>query len=331
MPPAPAARQTDADGRARCSARGRGPRPGTLPGLRGACRAPAPATTHPPGSAPARAHRAGRRPALRRPGPPARRGEAAGSGGAEGCRRLALARAELAQQFGGGLVEDAEAGAQRVAGDRLPLLPWCSAAARRAAVRSASSLSSWASSPPAGTGDGRPGADGRRHRRPGQVLGGGGGRRGVRSWRPRPGTRRPRSGRRPSAGPGRGWPQGSAVPAREHHGRPRQPPGDDALLLVALPLPGGHHAGQVDADSHGQDIGPPWPCWAAVSRIWVNDPAPAMAASTVTGSASATASRRRAALTSRPAVRLVPDGPAGRPWPGPASRGYRSARAGLPR
>jgi hypothetical protein len=51
-----------------------------------------------------------------------------------------------------------------------------------------------------------------------------------------------------------------------------------------------------------QDIGPRW---AAVSRVWVNDPAPAMAASAVTGSASATAIRRRAALTSRPAVRAV--------------------------
>jgi hypothetical protein len=51
-----------------------------------------------------------------------------------------------------------------------------------------------------------------------------------------------------------------------------------------------------------QDIGPPWPCSAAVSRIWVNDPAPAITASTVTGSASATGSRRRPALTSRRAV-----------------------------
>jgi hypothetical protein len=44
-------------------------------------------------------------------------------------------------------------------------------------------------------------------------------------------------------------------------------------------------------------------------------PAPAITASTVTGSASATASRRRPALTSRPAVLSVPDGPAGRPRP----------------
>ena len=79
-----------------------------------------------------------------------------------------------------------------------------------------------------------------------------------------------------------------------------------------------------------QDIGPDWPCWAAVSRMWVNEPAPAMAASTVTGSASATASRRRPALTSRPAVLPVPDAPAGRPRPVPASRGYRCPRAELP-
>jgi hypothetical protein len=56
-----------------------------------------------------------------------------------------------------------------------------------------------------------------------------------------------------------------------------------------------------------------------------------MAASTVTGSASATASRRRPAFTSRPAVLPVPDGPAGRPRPVPASRGYCYAGAGLPR
>jgi hypothetical protein len=80
-----------------------------------------------------------------------------------------------------------------------------------------------------------------------------------------------------------------------------------------------------------QDIGPRWPCWAAVSRMWVNDPAPAMTASTVTGSASATASSRRPALTGRPAVRPVRDGPAGRPRPRPASRRCRRARVGLPR
>ena len=36
--------------------------------------------------------------------------------------RPALAGAELAQQLGGGLVGDAEAGAELVAGDRLPVL-----------------------------------------------------------------------------------------------------------------------------------------------------------------------------------------------------------------
>ena len=64
-----------------------------------------------------------------------------------------------------------------------------------------------------------------------------------------------------------------------------------------------------------QDIGPCWPCWAAVSRMWVNDPAPAITASAATGSASAIASRRRPALTSRPAARPVRDGPAARPRP----------------
>ena len=72
-----------------------------------------------------------------------------------------------------------------------------------------------------------------------------------------------------------------------------------------------------------QDIGPPWPCSAAVSRMWVNDPAPAITASTVTGSASATASRRRPALTSRPAVLARPGRPGG---PSPA----RSGLARLP-
>jgi hypothetical protein len=42
------------------------------------------------------------------------------SGSPGGSQRLALARAELAQQLGDGLVGDAEAGAERVAGDRLP-------------------------------------------------------------------------------------------------------------------------------------------------------------------------------------------------------------------
>lgn len=72
-----------------------------------------------------------------------------------------------------------------------------------------------------------------------------------------------------------------------------------------------------------QDMGPVWPCRAAVSRMWVNDPAPAMTASAVTGSASATASRRRPAFTSRPAVR---DGQTGRPRPGAAR--HRSCCAG---
>ncbi|HXL95173.1 MAG TPA: hypothetical protein VN969_40105 [Streptosporangiaceae bacterium] len=56
------------------------------------------------------------------------------------------------------------------------------------------------------------------------------------------------------------------------------------------------------------------PCWAAVPRMWVKDPAPAMTASTVTGSASATASsagrRSRAVRASgRPARPGHPDGP----------------------
>ena len=46
---------------------------------------------------------------------------AAGSSGASGSRRVAVVGAELAEQFGGGLVGDAEAGAERVAGDRLPV------------------------------------------------------------------------------------------------------------------------------------------------------------------------------------------------------------------
>jgi len=63
--------------------------------------------------------------------------------------------------------------------------------------------------------------------------------------------------------------------------------------------------------------------------MWVNDPAPAITASTVTGSASATASRRRPALTGRPAVPAVPDG---RPRPGPALRRYHCpGTAGPPR
>jgi hypothetical protein len=48
--------------------------------------------------------------------------EAARSGGAGGRWRTALAGPEPAEQLGGGLVGDAEAGAERVAGDRLPVL-----------------------------------------------------------------------------------------------------------------------------------------------------------------------------------------------------------------
>ncbi len=53
---------------------------------------------------------------------PAGAGRHQGSGCARGSRRQALARAELAQQLGGSLIGHAEAGAQRVAGDRLPVL-----------------------------------------------------------------------------------------------------------------------------------------------------------------------------------------------------------------
>jgi hypothetical protein len=45
-----------------------------------------------------------------------------------------------------------------------------------------------------------------------------------------------------------------------------------------------------------QDIGPCWPCWAAVSRMWVNDPAPAMAARTRTGARSRTRAAVRRVL-----------------------------------
>ena len=55
----------------------------------------------------------GSRPAVR---------EAARSDGAGGPWRTALAGPESAEQFGGGLVGGAEAGAERVAGDRLPVL-----------------------------------------------------------------------------------------------------------------------------------------------------------------------------------------------------------------
>jgi len=87
------------------------------------------------------------------------RGRQPGSGGAGGSRRLALVGAELAQQLGGGLVGDAEPGAQRVAGDRLAVLALVLGGGRRASASTASSSSSRASSPASRTGDGRPGAD----------------------------------------------------------------------------------------------------------------------------------------------------------------------------
>jgi hypothetical protein len=143
--------------------------------------------------------------------------------------------------------------ASRVIG--CPCRPWCSAAARRAAASSASSPPSCARPRHRSPGTAVPARTAHPQRRPRPRSGGGGGRRGARSSRPRPGTRRaarrPRSGPRPSAGPGPDWPPGSAAP------RPRAPPwattaaSPYAELLVALPLAGGHHAGQVDADRHG--------------------------------------------------------------------------------
>ena len=53
---------------------------------------------------------------------PAGAGRQPWSGGAGDCRRQALTRAELAHQLRGGLVGHAEAGAERVAGDRLAVL-----------------------------------------------------------------------------------------------------------------------------------------------------------------------------------------------------------------
>jgi hypothetical protein len=83
--------------------------------------------------------------------------------------------------------------ASRVIG--CPWAPWCSAAARLAAVRSASSPPScaWSSAP--GSGDGRPGADGSPVP---SSSAAGQGRCAARSPRPRP-----RSGPSRSAGPGR--------------------------------------------------------------------------------------------------------------------------------
>lgn len=49
-----------------------------------------------------------------------------------------------------------------------------------------------------------------------------------------------------------------------------------------------------------QAIGPPWPCSAAVSRMWVNDPAPALAASTSTGAVSARTAATRRRFTGYP-------------------------------
>src|ERR1700691_1431580 len=54
-----------------------------------------------------------------------------------------------------------------------------------------------------------------------------------------------------------------------------------------------------------QDIGPDWPCWAAVSRMWVNDPAPAIAASTTAGAVSASAAAIRRGFTGVPPFRPV--------------------------
>ena len=63
-----------------------------------------------------------------------------------------------------------------------------------------------------------------------------------------------------------------------------------------------------------QDIGPDWPCCAAVSRMWVNDPAPAITASTVTGSASGDR-EQAAARTHQPSRRPRRPGRPGRPSP----------------
>ena len=61
-----------------------------------------------------------------------------------------------------------------------------------------------------------------------------------------------------------------------------------------------------------QDIGPRWPCWAAVSRMWVNDPAPAITASTATGSTSGRPRRPRAGrFTADAALARSPCPPAG--------------------
>jgi hypothetical protein len=314
-------------------ARGRRARPGRLPRLRGACRAAARATVRPPDSTPARAHRAGSRPALRGPRAPAGAGRQPGSGRAGGSRRQALARAELAQQLGGGLVRDAEPGAQRVAGDRLPLLVLVLGGGppRRREQRLVPALC--ASSPASCTGDGRPGADGLPTAPSSPAM-----RRGRRAARRsiiETATRNAAGGTAATIRPqavGWAWARlaarlSSAPPASTTAGHDSRLAGMPACLSrwrSRVPIRSMHTA-------TAQDIGPPWPCCAAVSRMWVNEPAPAITASTVTGRASATVSRRRPALTSRPAVLAGPDGPAGRPRPRPASRGYRCGGAGPPR
>jgi hypothetical protein len=134
-----------------------------------------------------------------------------------------------------------------------------------------------------------------------------------------------------SAGPGRGWP-----PDFSRH-RPRAPrwattaAGDDPELLVALSFAGGHDAGQVDADGDGPGHGAGLAVLGGGVTDVVNDPAPAITARRTIGSASVTASRRRPELTSRLAVRPVPDGRTDRPRPGAAWRGCCRAGTGAPR
>ncbi len=103
-----------------------------------------------------------------------------------------LGGAELAQQVGGGLGGDAEAGAERVAGDGLAVLVLV-LVRRRGGLRLGGLRPL---RPGAGTAVPAPGRGGWR-RRPGRGRRRpvGGGRRGARSWRPRPGTRL--TGRRP--------------------------------------------------------------------------------------------------------------------------------------
>jgi hypothetical protein len=121
--------------------------------------------------------------------------------------------------------------------------------------------------------------------------------------------------------------QAQQCPTREHRDRPRQPPGDDALLLVALPLAGGHRAGQVDADSHG----PGHRTALAVLGGGVADmgerPRPG------DGREHGDGQREQAAggahePSGRPPV---PDGPAGRPRPGPGLARLPPCRSGTAR